>query len=115
MKNFILKRQCLKSQINNHHCEANNFLEKVTKSRNSQTNIKFPGNDSITANCYKYLSYPWMFINNILSNDVYVYQSWEKLDTMSVTFITEVISLMYDKNDKEVITNYRSILLLNLG
>ena len=37
------------------HCEANNFLEKVTKSINSQTNIKSPGNDSLTAKFYKHL------------------------------------------------------------
>ena len=54
-----------------------------------------------------------MCINNIPSN-VYVYQSWKKLDTMGVTSITEVISLMYEKNDKEVIINDRSISLLNL-
>ena len=104
------------SKISNkqyHHCEVNNFLEKVTKSTNSQTNIKSPGNGSITAKYCKHFSYPWMCINNIPSN-VYDYQSWEKLDTMGVTSITEVISLIYEKNDKEVITNYRSISLLNL-
>ena len=39
-----------------HHCEANIFLKKVTKSINSQTNIKFSGNDSLTAKFYKHLS-----------------------------------------------------------
>ena len=38
------------------HCEANNFLEKVIKFINSQTNIKSPGNDSLTAKFYIYLS-----------------------------------------------------------
>ena len=39
-----------------HHCQANIFLEKVTKSINSQTNIKSSGNDSLTAKFYKHLS-----------------------------------------------------------
>ena len=66
MKSFIQKRQTSKtaiaelfSKISNkkkisnkqfHHCEANIFLEKVTKSINSQTNMKSSGNDSLTAN-----------------------------------------------------------------
>ena len=46
----ISNKQC-------HHCEASNFLEKVRKSTNYfWTNIKFPGNDSITAKFYKHLS-----------------------------------------------------------
>ena len=39
-----------------HHWEANNFLEKFTKSVNTQTNINSPGNDSLTAKLYKHLS-----------------------------------------------------------
>ena len=46
------------------HCEGNMFLEKVTKSKNSQTNIKSSGNDSLTAKFYKQLS-------NQLSFNVY--------------------------------------------
>ena len=38
-----------------HHCKANNFIEKDTKSINCKTNIKYPGNDSITATFYKHL------------------------------------------------------------
>ena len=48
-----------KKEISNkqfHHCEANIFLEKFTKSINSQTNIKSSGNDSLTAKFYKQLS-----------------------------------------------------------
>ena len=48
-----------KKEISNkqfHHCEANIFLEKFTESINSQTNIKFSGNDSLTAKLYKQLS-----------------------------------------------------------
>ena len=39
-----------------HHCEANNFLEKVTKSINSQTNIKSSSNDKLIAKFYEHLS-----------------------------------------------------------
>ena len=72
MKSFIQKRQTSKtaidelfSEISNNkeiankqfnHCQENIFLEKVTKSIISQTNIKFPGNDSLTAKLYKHLS-----------------------------------------------------------
>ena len=36
-----------------HHCKANIFLEKVTKSINSQTIIKSSGNDNLIAKFYK--------------------------------------------------------------
>ena len=48
-----------KKEISNkqfHHCEANIFLEKLTKSISSQTNIKSSGNDSLTAKFYEQLS-----------------------------------------------------------
>ena len=80
MKSFIQKRQTSKtaiaklfSKISNkkkisnkqlHHYEANIFLEKVTRSTNSETNIKFSGNDSLTSKFYKHLS-------NKLSFNVY--------------------------------------------
>ena len=46
-----------------HHCKANIFLENVTKSINSQTIIKSPGNDNLIAKFYKqpsdeHISYP---------------------------------------------------------
>ena len=72
MKSFIQKRQMSKtaiaelfSKISNkekvsnkqlHHCEANIFLKKVTKSINSLTNIKSSVNDSLTTKFYKHLS-----------------------------------------------------------
>ena len=72
MKSFIQKKQTSKravaelfskisdkKKISNkqfHDCEANIFLEKVPKSINSQTNLKFSGNDSLTAKFYKHLS-----------------------------------------------------------
>ena len=51
-KNFNRKK-ILNKQF--HYSKANNFLEKVTKSINSQTNIKSPGNGSLTANNSSYL------------------------------------------------------------
>ena len=72
LKTFIQKRQTHKTAIAElfgktynkknisnkqfHHCETNIFLEKVTKSINSQTNIKSSGNDSLTAKLYKRVS-----------------------------------------------------------
>ena len=115
IKGFIQKRQTSKtaiaelfSKISNkkkisnkqfHHCEANIFLEKVTKSINSQTNMKSSGNDSLTANFINtfQMNYPITFINNILSNNAYVYQSWENLGTMGVSSRTGVISAIYKK------------------
>ena len=45
------KKKISKKQF--HHCEANIFLEKVTKSIKSQTNIRSPGSDTLTAKLYK--------------------------------------------------------------
>ena len=67
IKNFIYKRDKTGiaerfSKISNtkkmpnkqfHHFESNMFLENVTKSINSQTNIKSSGNDSLTAKFHK--------------------------------------------------------------
>ena len=115
MKSFIQKRQTSKtaiaelfSKISNkkkisnkqfHHCEANIFLEKVTKSINSQTNMKSSGNDSLTANFINtfQMNYPKTFISNILSNNAYVYQSWENLGTMGVSSRTGAISAINKK------------------
>ena len=101
MKSFIQKLS-IKKKISNkqfHHYEANIFLEKVTKSINSQTNMKSSGNDSLTANFINtfQMNYPITFINNILSNNAYVYQSWENLGTMGVSSRTGVISAIYKK------------------
>ena len=46
-----------------------------------------------------------MFINNVLSNNNYDYQSWENLGTMGVSSRVEVISAIYKNGEKEDITN----------
>ena len=51
---LITKRKFSNKQF--HHCEANIFLENVTKSINSQTNLNSSGNDSLTAKLYKRVS-----------------------------------------------------------
>ena len=48
--------------------------------------MKSSGNDSLTAsfiNTFQ-MNYPLTFINNILPNNAYAYQSWVNLDTMGV-------------------------------
>ena len=77
---------------------ARNFNEKLyTKETNVNT---FQMNCSLT------------FINNILSNNAYVYQSWENLGTIGVSSRTGVISAIYKKSDKENFANYRPISLI---
>ena len=95
-----------KKKISNkqfHHCQANVFLEKVTKSINSQTNMNSSGNDSLTANFINtfQMNYSLTFINNVLSNNAYVYQSWENLGTLGVSSRTGVIPAIYKKGNEE--------------
>ena len=52
----LFSKTYYKKKISNkqfHHCEANIYLEKVTKPINYQTNIKSSGNDGLTAKLYK--------------------------------------------------------------
>ena len=44
-----------------------------------------------------------MFINNIISNNAYVYQSWENLGAMAVSSRTGVISAIYKKVMKKIL------------
>ena len=59
------------------------------------------------------MSYPITFVNSILSNNAYVYQSLENLGTMGGSSRTGVISVIYKKSDEEDFTNYRPISLID--
>ena len=61
--------------------------------------MKSSGKDSLTPNFITtfQMNYSLTFINNILSNNAYVYQSWENLGTFDVTSRTGVISAIYKK------------------
>ena len=50
-----------------------------------------------------------MFINNIRSNNVYIYESREYFGTIGVSYRTGVIPVMYKKEDKKDIANYGPI------
>ena len=49
------------------------------------------------------ISYPLMFINNIRSNNVYFYLSWENLGTMGVISRTGVLFVIYKKVIKKIL------------
>ena len=67
-------------------CEAEISLDEITKSINSETNIKPPGNDGLTAEFYRH------FLNELAPVLLGVYDSSGKLDTMGVTYRTGIIS-----------------------
>ena len=76
--------------------------------RNSQTSKKSQGNDGLKAVFYKHFS------NELAPVLLDVYDSWEKLGTISVTYRTGIMSAMHKKGNKRDIENYRRISFLNL-
>ena len=75
-------------------CEAEISLDEIIKSINSETNNKPPGNDGPTAEFYKHFS-------NELAPFQTAFQMfmshWGKLETMSVTYWTGIISAIYKR------------------
>ena len=88
--------------------EAEISLDEIIKSINSETSNTSPGNDGFKAVFYKHFSNE---LAPVLSD---VYDSWEKLGTISVTSRTEIISATYIQGDKRDIENYRPTSFLNL-
>ena len=66
-------------------------LDKIIKSINSQTKNKSPGNDGLKAVFYK------NFSNELASVVFDGYDSWRKLDNISVTSRTGIISAIKQK------------------
>ena len=67
------------------------ILEYFIKSINSETNIKFPGNDGLRVEFYKHFS------NELAPVFLDVYDSWGKLGTMVVTSRTGISIIFYIK------------------
>ena len=78
-------------------CEAETSLDKIIKSINSQTNYKSPVNDGLKAVFYKYFS------NELVPVLLDVYNSWGKLDTISVTSRIESYLSYIKKVMKEIL------------
>ena len=53
-----------------------------------------------------------MLMNNILAKNVYIYQ-WEMLSAIRVSSRAGILSPIYKKIEKEDITNYKPISLLD--
>ena len=72
-------------------------IDEIIKSINSETNNKPPGNDGPTAEFYKHFS-------NELAPFQTAFQMfmshWGKLETMSVTYWTGIISAIYKRWQK---------------
>ena len=85
---FVCKTLNRKKIPNEHFnlCEAEISLDKIIKSINSETNNKPPGNDGLTAEFYRHFS------NELAPVLLGVYDSWEKLGTMGVTYRKGIIS-----------------------
>ena len=71
------------------------------KSINFQTNNKYSGNDTLTAEFYKH------FFNELVPAFLDVHDFWGKFGTMGVTSRTRIISVIYKKGDKNDIPGYR--------
>ena len=70
---------------------------------NSQKNNKSPGKNVLIEEFYRHFS------NELASDLLDVYNSWEKLGTMGVISRIGIISVMYEKSAKKDIEYYRPI------
>ena len=83
---FICKVLNGKKISNEHYnlCEPEISLDKIIKSKNSETNNK--ANDGLSAEIYRHFS------NELAPVPLAAYYSWGKLDTMGVNYRTGIIS-----------------------
>ena len=84
-------------------------LDETIKSINSEANNKSVGKVGLTAELYKHFS------SELAPFLLDVYDSWENLDTMGITFRIEIIFAIYTNDDKKDVAKYRPISLLNLN
>ena len=89
-----------RKKISNGHfnlCEAEISLDKIIKSINSETNNKFPGNASFTAEFYKHYS------NELVPVLLDVYDSWGKLGIMVLLLEQELHPSNTKKGMKKIL------------
>ena len=80
------------------------YLDEIKKSINSETNNKYPGNDSLTTEFHKHFS------NNLAPFLLDVYDFWGKLGTMRITSRTGINMIFYIKKViKNTLQNYSPI------
>ena len=108
LQNELLRKVNKKiSTENKRECEKDITLDDIVKAIKSFDNHKSPGNDGLPAEFYK------TFIN-VLKPDLFkLYTEISQKEEMPASMRQAVISCLYKKGDREDITNWRPISLLN--